>query len=97
MSSPHLVVHTAKRPDGGAGRYGLVVSRKVGGAVVRNRLRRQIRAAIQLAGGVRDGFDAVFVVRPGAVLQVSSLSGEIWQIMEGVGSKGGNERGRSGL
>ena len=97
VSSPHLVVHTAKRPDGGAGRYGLVVPRKVGGAVARNRLRRQIRAAIQLAGGVRDGVDAVFVVKPGAVLQVSSLSREICQIMEGARSWGLSERGPRGL
>lgn len=83
MSTPHLVIHTAKRADNGAGRYGLVVSRKVGGAVVRNRARRQTRAAIELAGGIRPGMDAVFVVRPGAVLRVNDLSSQIWQIMEG--------------
>ncbi len=83
MSTPHLVIHTAKRADGGPGRYGLIVSRKVGGAVVRNRARRQMRAAIEMAGGVKAGMDAVFVVRPGAVLRVSELSDHIWQIMGG--------------
>lgn len=88
MSTPHLVVHTAKRADGGAGRYGLVVSRKVGGAVVRNRARRQARAAVELAGGVRPGLDAVIVVKPGARLKVDEITQELWQIMEGSGSVG---------
>jgi ribonuclease P protein component len=83
VSSPNLVIHTAKRADNGAGRYGLVVSRRVGGAVVRNRARRQTRAAIEMAGGIKPGTDAVFVVRPGAVLRVSELADQICQIMEG--------------
>lgn len=83
MSTPHLVIHTANRADDGAGRYGLVVSRKVGGAVARNRARRQTRAAIAVAGGIRRGVDAVFVVRPGARLRVDEISRQIWQIMEG--------------
>lgn len=86
MSTPHLVVHTAERADNGAGRYGLVVSRKVGGAVVRNRARRQTRAAIEMAGGIKPGMDAVFVVRPGAMLRVSELSDQLWKIMEGAGA-----------
>lgn len=84
MSTPQLVVHTAKRADNGAGRYGLVVSKKVGGAVVRNRARRQTRAAIVLAGGIRPGVDTVIVVKPGSVLNVQELSDQIWKIMEGV-------------
>lgn len=83
VSTPNLVIHTAKRADSGAGRYGLVVSRKVGGAVVRNRARRQARAAIEMAGGIKPGVDAVFVVRPGAVLRVSEVAELVCQIMEG--------------
>jgi ribonuclease P protein component len=86
VSTPHLVIHTAKRADRDAGRYGLVVSRKVGGAVVRNRARRQTRAAIELAGGIKPGLDAVFVVRPGVVLRVNELSIQICKIMEGDAS-----------
>lgn len=84
MSTPYLTVHTARRADRGAGRYGLVVSRKVGGAVVRNRARRQIRAAIEMAGGIRPGIDAVFVVRPGASLNVSDIADRVCKIMEGL-------------
>lgn len=85
MSTPDLVIHTAERADHGAGRYGLVVSRKVGGAVARNRARRQVRAAIDNAGGIKPGTDAIFVVRPGAVLRVNELSERICKIMEGHG------------
>jgi len=82
VSTAHLVVHTAKRADNGAGRYGLVVSRKVGGAVVRNRARRQTRAAIEMAGGIKPGMDAVFVVRPGTMLRVRDLADQICKMME---------------
>jgi ribonuclease P protein component len=82
VSTPDVIIHTAKSPDNGPGRYGLVVSRKVGGAVVRNRLRRQIRAAIALAGGIPSGLDTVVVVKPGASVRVAELSQRIWQIME---------------
>jgi len=43
-SRPRLVVHLALAETGGmAARAGFVVSRTVGGAVVRNRIRRQLR------------------------------------------------------
>ncbi|MEX0791262.1 MAG: ribonuclease P protein component [Actinomycetota bacterium] len=95
VSTPHLVVHTAKSSNAGAGRYGLVVSRKVGGAVARNRARRQARAAIELAGGIRPGFDVVIVVKPGAALQVQELSKDLWQIMEGSGPVGRKDENRA--
>jgi ribonuclease P protein component len=91
VSTPHLVIHTAKRADNGAGRYGLVVSKKVGGAVVRNRARRQTRAAIEMAGGIRPGFDSVLVVKPGSKLNVHELSRQIWKIMEAVSAGSGPE------
>jgi ribonuclease P protein component len=60
-----LVVYVAKRPDGGAPRAGFVVSRKVGGAVARNRAKRLLREALRLeGGGVPEGVDLVVVARP---------------------------------
>jgi ribonuclease P protein component len=45
-SSPSLVVHVTARPDvDEPARFGLVVSRSVGGSVVRHRVARQIRSA----------------------------------------------------
>jgi ribonuclease P protein component len=48
----------------GAGEVAFVAGRRVGGAVVRNRARRILRAAWrELASGVRDGYDVVLVAR----------------------------------
>ncbi|MDI6857889.1 MAG: ribonuclease P protein component [Dehalococcoidia bacterium] len=46
-------------------RYGFVVSRRVGKAVVRNRVRRRLREAIR-AEGLKGGWDVVVIARAGA-------------------------------
>ena len=50
-------------------RFGFTVTKKLGGAVVRNRIRRRLKAAIgQLAAAeARDGFDYVIVARSAAL------------------------------
>ncbi len=96
MRTPHLVVHSARRAEDGVGRYGLVVSRKFGGAVERNRARRQVRAAIGMAGGIAPGTDSVLIVKPGASLAVPELSKEICQIMDGFRASQGS-RGSSNV
>ena len=51
-------------PDSGKARAGFVVSKRVGGAVARNRARRILRAAWRsLAPSVAEGVDAVFIAR----------------------------------
>ena len=45
-------------------RYGFIASRHLGGAVVRNRVRRQLREAVrQLAPRLKIGFDFTFIAR----------------------------------
>lgn len=65
----HLVVYVFAREAGdGAGpaRLGLSVSRKVGGAVARNRVKRVLREQFATrAGLVPDGSDVVVIARPG--------------------------------
>lgn len=58
----------------------MVVSSKGRGAVERNRARRQIRAAIRLAGGFGAGVDGVVLLRRNRRVRVSSLTGEICQM-----------------
>lgn len=59
--------------DGGAAspppRFGFTVTRQIGNAVVRNRIRRRLRSIVaDLPPGLaRPGFDYVIVVRQGAV------------------------------
>lgn len=88
VKTPHLVVHIARSSTNERGRYGLVVSRKVGGAVVRNRLRRQLRAAIAAAGGWRGGFDAVVVFKGTPPVKTGTLAEEIRKIFDGSGAPG---------
>ena len=51
-------------PEPGKARAGFVVSKRVGGAVARNRARRVLRAAWRsLAPSVTEGLDTVFIAR----------------------------------
>ncbi|MFN3890965.1 MAG: ribonuclease P protein component [Beijerinckiaceae bacterium] len=53
------------RDGGGPPRFGFTVTRKAGGAVERNRMRRRLREAIRRAAPLeaRPGFDYVIVAR----------------------------------
>lgn len=51
--------------DLGASRYGFAVGKRVGGAVVRNRVRRRLREAIRLTP-TKDSWDMVFIARQAA-------------------------------
>ena len=64
-ANPLIALHVLPRPEGM--RVGVTVSKKVGGAVVRNRVRRRLREAIRLRlPGWRNGFDLVVVARSAA-------------------------------
>jgi len=63
----HLVLHVFENPSADGPRLGLSVSRRVGGAVARNHVKRLVREAFTaLAPGLRDGYDVVVVARPAA-------------------------------
>lgn len=70
--SPHFVLLVAPARRGPAARapagarLGLTVSRKVGGAVVRNRVKRRIRESFRTRRVRLRALDVVVIARPGA-------------------------------
>ena len=60
---PHLVLYVARNRLGRP-RVGLTATKKVGGAVTRNRVRRRLREIYRLhQGELRTGYDIVVVAR----------------------------------
>lgn len=83
-STRHLVVYAFPRGDDdglpGEPRLGLAISRKVGGAVERNRLKRQLRAAFErLVPELQPGCDYVLVARPG-LAEAAEAQGFDWLV-----------------
>jgi ribonuclease P protein component len=67
IANRHLVLYTFPNQTTARPRLGLSVSRKVGGAVARNRVKRLLREAFAHAeSGLKPGQDVVVVARPEA-------------------------------
>jgi ribonuclease P protein component len=67
--TPGFVVQERQRGDGCPARVGFTISKRVGGAVERNRVRRQLREIVRLsaATGLHAGSDYVVVGRRAAL------------------------------
>jgi ribonuclease P protein component len=64
-AAPGAVVQMQRRSDEGPPRIGFTVTRKLGGAVQRNRIRRRLKEAVRLAAAehLKAGFDYVLIGR----------------------------------
>jgi len=89
-----FVLQARNRRDQGPARFGLTVSKKVGTAVERNRVRRRLREIVRLstANRLRAGHDYVLIGRRAAL---SLPFGELVQDFEGAlrrihAGRGGN-------
>ena len=69
VAAPAFVLQTRKRTDDGPARVGFTVSKKVGNAVERNRVRRRLREIVRLSppGHMRAGHDYVLIGRRAAL------------------------------
>jgi ribonuclease P protein component len=95
VSTRFLVLYSFPREEGedGEPRLGLAVSRQLGNAVERNRLKRRLRAAFDaVAGELPPGHDYVLIARPGLTEAIASRGfpwltervQEIFRLGEGV-------------
>lgn len=95
-AAPGLVLQSCRQPAAARAdhsvppvRYGLTASRKVGGAVVRNRARRRLRAAAErvLAEHAAPGFDFVLIARDATVRRpFDALIGDLCAGLRRVGA-----------
>jgi ribonuclease P protein component len=69
VATAAFVLQARKRSDDGPVRVGFTVSKKVGGAVERNRVRRRLREVVRLSpvGCLRMGHDYVLIGRRAAL------------------------------
>lgn len=94
----HLVLYTFPNPSTQRPRLGLSVSRKVGGAVERNRVKRLLREAFgQAEAELRAGQDVVVVARPSAaeLVEREGLSGIDASLSELIAKAGLREVSKS--
>jgi ribonuclease P protein component len=67
----HVLALARRREDSAlAGRLGITVTKKVGNAVVRNRIKRMLREWMRLHGWVPTGWDMVLVAKDTAARQL---------------------------
>jgi ribonuclease P protein component len=98
VALPAFTLQMARRArdeDEAAARFGLTVTKKVAGAVGRNRIRRRLREALRLGGalGARPGRDYVFVARRAALS--ADFNDLVAQMTEGLARL--NDRGAARL
>ncbi len=72
-------------------RFGLSTGRRLGGAVIRNRVRRRLREALRaMAPSFQPGWDVLIIARPGIVdADHSTLVGALRRVLARGGVLGG--------
>lgn len=83
--------------DAGPARFGFTVTKKAGGSVERNRMRRRLREALRRAAPLeaKPGFDYVIVARREALAaRFDRLVSELGRAMRLVGDKPARSKGR---
>ncbi|MET4637932.1 ribonuclease P protein component [Mycetocola sp. 2940] len=79
MSGANSVTYQLMNPNGGTPRFGFIVAKTVGNAVVRNRVRRRLKAAaFAMAPALPAGAETVFRALPSSAnADFTELSAEV--------------------
>jgi ribonuclease P protein component len=88
LSTSSVVVHLVARDDSGPTRFGFIVTKAVGGAVVRNRVRRRLRAVCRdILPTMESGTNVVVRALPASVdVTWGTLHSEITEAIEKGGA-----------
>ena len=71
------------RNDLGYSRFGISVPKKTGNAVIRNRIKRQVRAAIGLSTDFSESIDVVLIIRKSyEISNFAQIKSEIQQLVK---------------
>ncbi|MFL5680545.1 MAG: ribonuclease P protein component [Chloroflexota bacterium] len=86
-----LIIARFLRTDLETTRFGLATGRKLGGAVVRNRVRRRLREALRaMAPSFQPGWDVLIIARPAVVeADHDALVGALHRLLGRGGVLGG--------
>lgn len=87
FANSQFVVYWRKRADKGTFRMGISASSKLGGAVVRNRLRRMVKEIVRLnAGKLLEDMDLILIVRkPALSLPYKEMEGSVLHVLRKAG------------
>ncbi|KQT69818.1 MULTISPECIES: ribonuclease P protein component [unclassified Aureimonas] len=103
LNGPFFMIEALDRGDPAPARYGLTITKKVGNAVERNRIRRRLREAIRTVcrADMVAGFDYVIVARRDLLeapfeLVSSELSRRFLRVRQGKPERGGGATTRPG-
>lgn len=91
VRSHALLVVRVRRNDLEVTRFGLSTGRKLGGAVVRNRVRRRLREALRvMAPSFQPGWDVLIIARsPVIAADYQKLAGALQNLLRRGGVLGG--------
>jgi len=95
IPGPLLVLRLARQAGSGS-RVGIAVGRRLGSAVLRNRLRRRWREIVRLGPAVAPGWDLVVVVRGGSVTATPAALRQAWGAALRRGGVAATEPGGAG-